>query len=356
MTKRDTRRRGLSACLLGLALFLVGCSNSNGQNSLDPHGKSARTVNNLFVPVAFVAVAIGALVLFGVVYGAIRYRARPGNENPRQVHGNTPLEIGWTIIPALILLVVAVPTVTTIFKLAKEPSGKPLRAVVTGKQWWWQVEYPHQKVVTANELHMIAGRPLRLELVSDNVIHSFWIPELAGKQDVVPGRTNKITLFADKPGRYYGQCAQYCGLSHANMRMRVIAQTQADFDTWIAGQQRGPAQPYTGKIAELTGAKYQCVNCHVFDDASKKPYGPNLTHVDSREAFAGDTYTLDHDNLLRWVTDAPSLVPMQSKECRLPPPATCVGMPSFTKNTPKGQPAMTRGDAEFIVRYLLGEQ
>ncbi len=362
MIDRDTRRRRwLPAVLLPtLALFLVSCSNDNGQNSLAPKGKSAHTINNLFGPVFWVAAVIGVAVLTATVAFAVVFRYRPGtNDSPKQTHGSTPLEIGWTILPALILAVVAVPTVKTIFDLAREPKGHVLDVTVTGKQWWWQVEYPDAHVVTASELHIPVGRPVRIDLRSPDVVHSFWIPELAGKQDVIPGRTQKLVLRTDRPGTYLGQCAEFCGLSHANMRMRVIAQTPADFDVWLRGQQQGPVQRYEGsEVARLTGEKYQCINCHTFDKSSQAVYGPNLTHVGSRTTFAGGSQELNRQNLTKWVMDAPSLVPMQSKDCRKgPAPAyTCVGMPSFTKNTPPDQPVMTRADADQIVSYLLGER
>lgn len=173
-------------------------------------------------------------MLVATVVIAIRFRYRPGkNENPKQIHGNTKLEIGWTILPALVLAVVAVPTVSTIFDLAKEPGPQALNVTVVGKQWWWQFNYPDQKIVTADELVIPAGRPVKVNLracegtgtaKTCNVIHSFWVPELNGKKDVVPGHDNWTTIEADKPGTFLGQCAEYCGLSreHALPRDREV--------------------------------------------------------------------------------------------------------------------------------------
>lgn len=371
--KGHRRRRGPVACAVtgavALALVLAGCStNENKQNSLNPQGKNAQMIYDLFIPVLIIAAVVGVLVLGATVIFALKFRHRPGkDDNPKQIHGSTPLEIGWTIVPALILAVIAVPTIATIFKIAQEPKGEVLHATVVGKQWWWQVQYDKQDkvsdtdidkvVVSANEIHMIAGVPFKIDLKSDNVIHSFWIPELGGKQDVVPGRSQHVTFYADKPGTYLGACAEYCGLSHANMRMRVIVQTKDEFNAWMAGQQEGPAQPWTGDIEKLTGTTFACTNCHVFDDSSKAPYGPNLTHLASRSTFAGGEYELNRKNLVDWILNAPSMIPMESKDCREPPPATCVGMPSFTKDTPKGDyPVMTRPQAEEIADYLLGEK
>jgi cytochrome c oxidase subunit 2 len=370
---RRERRRVPLTLLLGFALaivvFAAGCrSNENGQNSLEPAGKNAERIDNLFIPVLWLACIIGTLVVAATVVFALKFRHRAGkDDNPKQIHGSTPLEIGWTIIPALILAVVAVPTIATIFKIAEAPKGEVLELTVVGKQWWWEAEYKKQDkvestsidqtVVTANEIHMIAGVPLEIDLKSDNVIHSFWIPELGGKQDVIPGRKQHVTFYADKPGTYLGACTEYCGLSHANMRMRVIAQTRDDFNTWMAGQQQGPAHPWTGEIQDLTATKFACTNCHIFNDSTKVAYGPNLTHLASRTTFAGGEFELNRKNLVDWILNAPGMIPMESKDCRLPPPATCVGMPSFTENTPKGDyPVMTRTEAEQIADYLLQER
>ena len=165
------------------------------------------------------------------MFFAVKFRYREGkNDNPKQIHGNTRLEIGWTIVPALLLAVVAVPTISTIFSLADQSDASALEVTVVAKQWWWQFEYTDAKVVTADELIIPTGRNVHLKLKACeentcNVIHSFWVPELAGTRDVVPGRTNELTLSADEPGTFLGQCKEYCGLSHANMRFRVIAKT-----------------------------------------------------------------------------------------------------------------------------------
>ena len=375
MTRANTALLGASA------LALAACRGpDNGQNSLRPKGPAAETIDNLFVPVFIVSVVVGIFVLSAVLFVALRFRQRSGHpDNPKQIHGSTPLEIGWTIVPALILAVVAVFTIATIFDLAEEPKGDDVLEVRSiGKQWWWEFEYPDAEVVTANELVIPTGTPVRVNLTACddslpgecNVIHSFWVPELAGKQDVVPGRDQATTIEADEPGTYLGQCAEYCGLSHANMRFRVIAVTPDEFDAWLGDQQQNPAVPFqegpsddqqpAGPAQELVQAKYQCTNCHAFDDSSVGSYGPNLTHLASRETFASGDYELTRERLIEWLLDAPSLVPMQSEDCRKPgAPALaegegqCVGMPSFTKDTPEGMPVMTREDAEVIADYLL---
>jgi cytochrome c oxidase subunit 2 len=362
-----------------VSVVLAGCSGAknNRQNSLQPKGPAATKIDNLFTPVAIVAILVGIFILVATVYVALRFRHRPGNENPKQIHGNTRLELGWTIIPALILAVIAVPSVAAIFDLAKNPGPDALQVRVVGKQWWWEFHYPDAKVVTADELVIPAGRPVYLHLsacaskTDCNVIHSFWVPELAGKKDVVPGNDNKLTIEADEPGTYLGQCAEYCGLSHANMRFRVIAKSADGFDTWLTEQQQGPAQPVTVDVKQPDGTTktepagpaqdlmintFGCAGCHALADSSQATYGPNLTHLASRTVFASGSYKLDRANLVNWILDAPSMIPMESQGCRLPPgEGICVGMPSFTQNTPKGQPTMTRAQAEQIADFLLGQ-
>jgi cytochrome c oxidase subunit II len=367
------------ALTVAVSLILGGCSEAknNGQNSLQPKGHDAQKIDNLFWPILIIASVIGIAVIIATVYFALKFRFRTGkNDNPKQIHGNTRLEIGWTIVPALLLAVVAVPTISTIFDLADQSSPTALEVTVVGKQWWWQFQYTDAKVVTADELVIPAGRPVHLKLKACeadtcNVIHSFWVPELAGTRDVVPGRTNELTLTADHPGTFLGQCKEYCGLSHANMRFRVVAKTRGDFEQWVSEQQQGPAQPLlegegadakpAGPAQELIVTKYQCTNCHTFDDSSLVSYGPNLTHLASRDYFASATYELNKKNLVSWVMNAPSMIPMQTEDpkCRPSAVAGCVGMPSFIENVPTApnkQPKMSQSDAEQIADFLLEQK
>ncbi len=375
--RRSLGRRLVLVAVAAVALVLAGCSGvqNNGQNSLEPKSSQADKIYNLFTPIAMIAIAVGIAIIVATVVLAVKFRYRPGkNENPKQIHGNTKLEIGWTILPALLLAIIAVPTVATIFDLAQNPGPSALQVTVEGKQWWWQFSYPGAKVVTADEMVIPTGRDVFLHLtVCDgtgtaktcNVIHSFWVPELSGKKDVVPGQDNTLTISADKPGTYLGQCAEYCGLSHANMRFRVIAKSPADFQTWLNQQQRGPVNALdesdgstpAGPTQDLIVKTFQCTNCHVFDDSSKAAYGPNLTHLASRTTFASGTYPLDKTNLVNWVMNAPSMIPMSSQGCRLPPgQGICVGMPSFTENTPKGMQSMTKAQAQDIADFLLEQK
>jgi cytochrome c oxidase subunit 2 len=382
MTLRRSRgRRLVLVAVAALALVLAACSEvkNNGQNSMEPKGPEAQKIYNLFVPILIIAIIVGIAIIVATVTLALKFRYKKGsNENPKQIHGNTRLEIGWTVLPALLLAIIAVPTVATIFDLAQNPGPQALQVNVEGKQWWWQFSYPDAKVVTADELVIPAGRDVYVSLracdgVSStpdtcNVIHSFWVPELAGKKDVVPGQTNHLTLKADKPGTYLGQCAEYCGLSHANMRFRVIAKSASDFQQWLSEQQQGPVNPLfepdgttpAGPTQSLIVKTFQCTNCHTFDDSSKATYGPNLTHLASRTTFASGSYPLTKQNLTNWVRNAPSMIPMSSQDCRPAPPppgeGICVGMPSFIENTPPGEQSMTQQQAEDIADFLLEQK
>jgi cytochrome c oxidase subunit 2 len=350
-------RRAALVAAAGLAVVvLASCGERTGpdneQNALRPAGPDARKILDLTQPFFWIAVVIGAFVLFGTIYVAVRFRARPGDdEAPKQVHGNTILEVGWTIVPALILAVMAVPTVATIFDLAKDPTDpNTLRVTVTARQWWWQFHYDDaSNIETANELHIPAGTPVVLTLqgpppcsgencYDNGVIHSFWVPELGGKKDVVPGRSHFLRLEADEPGTYLGQCAEYCGLAHADMRVRVVAHTPAEFRAWQQRQQE-PLRPAVAAKFDEYNQQYGCLACHSAEPTKPGAAGPNLTHLGDRIGLAADKYRLTFDNLWKWVWDAPGRKPTGEFGQR---------MPSFKDR-------MTQDQAKEIACFLLTE-
>jgi cytochrome c oxidase subunit 2 len=306
----------LWALLPAIGLLLAACAKNAPQDSLSPEGPVAQRIDRLFTPVFWIAAAIFFLVEGLLVFAVVHYRARGDHEMPKQVHGNKRLEIGWTLAPALLLAGVAVPTLLTLVELDRKPVGA-LEITVTAKQWWWQYQYKDSGVVTANELHIPTGRPVLLSLVSEDVIHSFWVPKLAGKQDVVPGRTNHLTLSATKPGTYLGQCAEFCALSHANMRLRVIAQAPADFERWVAEQKApalSPADPLAVRgMSEFFGG--QCIQCHTISGltvdgkTAAATFGPNLTHFASRTTFGGATFDRTDQDLHEWLLDPQAAKP-----------------------------------------------
>jgi cytochrome c oxidase subunit 2 len=347
--KRPRTRLRVVALVGAIAMIAAGCGgNNNHQNSLHPDGPAAHTILNLFTPFFFIAVLIGIGVLTATILLPLKFRASEANQNPKQIHGNSTLEITWTIIPLLILTTMAIFTVPTIFKLAKVPKGPNVIHVdVMAHQWWWEYKYPKEDIYTANELHIPIGRPVVLSMTSDNVIHDFWVPELAGKKDVVPGQTNTEIIQATHAGTYLGQCAEYCGLAHADMRLRVVAESQAKYDAWVKGEQPALTPSQKSYVVKTLQTKYGCTNCHMFQGVSKAEVGPNLTHLASRSIFAGGKYDLTYDNLWRWVYDAPSRKPNACP--RLPQPNPCkVGMPSF-----KVSDDMTPAQAQAIAKFLL---
>jgi cytochrome c oxidase subunit II len=305
------RRLRLGVALPLLLLVATACAADAPMDSLDPEGPNARTIDNLINPVFIVAAVVFVLVEGMAVVFVWRYRHRDRAPDPVQIHGSTRLEVGWTLIPALILLAIAVPTIATIFKLARKPANA-LNVTVTAYQWWWQYDYPELGVRTINELHMPRGRPVELTLIGADVIHSFWIPKLGGKTDVVPGRANHMNLLGDKVGTYLGQCTEFCGLSHANMRMRAIVQAPNDFQAWVDAQRQPAAAPPTDGAAAQGASLFTtkgCSGCHTVRGVSNGEAGPDLTHVYSRTSFAGSMFEMNPANLRRWLRDPPGVKP-----------------------------------------------
>jgi cytochrome c oxidase subunit II len=352
------RRAATVGSLATFAILLASCGDSsgpeNGQNALRPKGPYADQILDLTKPFFWIAVVIGIGVVGGTIFVALRFRVKPGEERaPVQVHGHTLLEMSWTIIPALILLVMAVPTIATVFDLAERPRGPDVLNInVSARQWWWEYRYDDgTNIHTANEMHIPVGVPVVLTLegpplctgencYSNGVIHSFWIPELNGKKDVVPGRQHFLKLQADEPGEYGGQCAEYCGLAHADMRAKVIAHTPEDFRVWQQQQlDAQPAEFYREGVQDSNWSP-TCSSCHSFEPTQAGAVGPNLTNLADRKAFAGYIYETNFDNLWRWIHDAPSRKPMGDLEQH---------MPSFK------DVGMTEDQAKDIACFLLTE-
>lgn len=312
--------RGVALTFVAL---LTGCRADDPQNTLlGTKGPVADRLADLYWLVFWVAAVIFVLVTGLLLYIVFRYRARREGELPPQVHGNTRLEIAWTIAPALVLAVIAVPTISTLWELSRapDPAEDPLEVRVIAHQWWWEFQYPQYSnaqhpagvLVTAGELHIPVGRTVYATLESADIIHSFWIPKLAGKQDVTPGHVNHLTFRAREPGVYLGQCVEFCGISHANMRLRVIAQTPDRFEAWIRAQ-RAPAATPTGQAergAQLFQDARYCAACHtVTGTRAQMRIGPDLTHFASRSTFAGATFERTAENLTRWIKNPPAMKP-----------------------------------------------
>jgi len=232
---------------------------------------------------------------------------------PKQIHGNNRLELIWTIIPALILAGVAIPTVKAVVDLTTRPSGG-LEVKVTGHQWWFEFQYPDQDITTGTVLVIPVGTPVDLEMTSADVVHSFWVPRLAGKRDVIPGQTTYLKLQSDEIGEYWGQCAEFCGLGHANMRIRVQVVSQQDFDAWVADQEQPAVEPADGTPAAAGKDLFLnkgCTSCHVIDGVSDSAQvvAPNLTHIASRDVIAGGSLNFTEDDLKAWLANPPAMKP-----------------------------------------------
>lgn len=294
-----------------LGLFLVSCAENAPMDTLEPKGPVAEKIDNLIDPVFIVAGVVFVLVQFLCVYFVVKYRHRSDRPEPVQIHGNTKMEVAWTLAPAAVLLAIAVPTIGTIFDLSRTPDGS-LNVTVIARQYWWEYHYDDLGVVTANELHIPVDQPVSLRLEGRDVIHSFWVPSLAGKTDVVPGRVNTMYFEASEPGEYLGQCTEFCGLSHANMRLKAIAHPKAEFDQWVTNQLRPPPQPAEGTDAAeglVLFTQRGCGGCHTVEGVSTGAIAPNLSHFASRTTFAGAMFDNTERNLVTWLEDPPAVKP-----------------------------------------------
>jgi cytochrome c oxidase subunit 2 len=292
------------------ALSLTGCA-PTPQSALQPVGPVARIQLYLLQESLWIMLGVAAVVLGWVVYVMVRFREGTPGE-PSRITGNHKLELVWTIIPFILLGILAVPTVETGFYLEKPPAHTdPLVVKVIGHQYWWTFTYPSLGITTANELHIPTGRPIQFQLVTDDVIHAFWVPPLGGKTDLIPGRTNTMWLEADKPGRYPGQCANFCGVSHANMHFYVVAEPPAQFDAWANELKHPDSQPHS-TLAEK-GMKLfalYCSSCHTIAGTPFQGHvGPNLTALSLRQTIAAGVLTNTPANLALWIHDPQAVKP-----------------------------------------------
>ena len=382
---------------VGTAVVLAGCASNAPQDTWAPKGPNAQKIDTLQKPVFAVAGIIGVIVFAAVVYAVIKFRDR-GQPIPHQTHGNPALEITLTIIPALILAVVGVFTFRTVFDLSKTDDTEMI-INVTGQQWWWEYDYPVQNdygitqpIITSGQLVIPVGTKVMLRQTSRDVIHSYWIPALNGKRDAVPGRVHLNRLEADEPGIYAGQCTEFCGLSHANMRMEAIALSKEDFAKWVSNQLKPYASPMEATLAKEGETVFlnQCVRCHQVNGLKRADgtaviaapdenlvagAAPNLSHLMSRNTFAGAMFDLvtpkcradvwqsdsasfgakylagvsedclNQSDLRGWLRNAPEMKPMYANPALL----------ESTGGKYRGMPnlGLTESDIEKLVAYLL---
>lgn len=289
------------------ALLLAGCSvEQYPQSAVHPRSDYARDIQKLLEQQIFWVVVIFLVVQVLLIVAVMRFRARPGQPDPKPVHGNTALEIAWTVAPTIILAFVAVPTVMTIYKTQGAPPPDALRVKAIGHQWWWEFQYPDLGVTTGSDMHVPVGKPVLVEIETADVIHSFWFPAMGGKRDAIPGRTNRMFFTADSTGEYPGQCAELCGAQHANMKMNLFVHPPESFDAWVADQKALPAEPDSTSLAGLGKRIYSeqaCIGCHYIEGVSVGVLGPNLTKFAGRKTLAGGMYENTPENLARWLRE-----------------------------------------------------
>ncbi len=331
-TVRSVTNRSRLVRLSGVAVIAAvaaGCAQDAPQDTWAPDGPNAQKIHTLQWPVFAIAGVVGVIVFSVLGFAIWKYRDR-GQPIPEQTHGRPALEIGLTILPALILVGVAIPTVGVLMDLNKTDDTECV-INVTGQQWWWEVDYPVQDgcggisepIVTSGQMVIEAGTRVLVRGTSRDVIHSWWIPRLNGKRDMVPGRVHTVRLEADEPGIFAGQCTEFCGLSHANMRMEVIAMNSEDFAAWKANQLEAYTAPTEGSLAAEGESTFiaQCSRCHQVNGLSdaagelviSRPdqnvwsgAAPNLTNLMTRNTFAGASWDLLSEGCRPGVWDASS--------------------------------------------------
>jgi cytochrome c oxidase subunit II len=308
------KRGALLAAIIPLGVLLLsGCNITGGElmSANETRGDSAEAIWNLFVPIFWLSIVVFVLVQGLLIWAVIRFRRKPDSPIPPATHGNTNLEIAWTIVPALILAVILVPTVMTIADLADEPDDAYTVEVV-GLQWWWAFNYTEEGFSTGNVLHLPANRPIELRMTAADVIHSFYAPHLFGKQDVIPGRDTHIYFTADTPGEYFGQCFEFCGLQHANMKFRIEILEPAEFDAWVERRVAGAIEPEPG-TEEARGKEVffetACFACHAIDGVAQDGIeavgiaGPNLSNVGERRILGAGVLDNTPENMRAWIRD-----------------------------------------------------
>jgi cytochrome c oxidase subunit 2 len=327
MARSDQIRKLLSRAA-GIAILLAGgllaaslCFGAPGDPSpipsiFDPRSTPSKSIDHLSYFVLSITGLI-FLVVFGLLaYVVVKYRERPGNygREPAQVYGSTQIELAWTVIPVLIVVVLFLATARVIHSIQDAPKPETaVEVVAIGHQFWWEFRYPQLGVVTANELHIPISEPAHpvptfLTLLSADTDHSFWVPQLAGKTDLIPNRVNHMWMDPYQTGIFLGQCAQYCGTQHAKMLLRVYVDTREEFDRWAHQQQEVARNGATAgqRIFESTA----CVNCHAISGtATTGKFGPDLTHLMSRKTIAAGAAVNTRETLRLWIRNPDAIKP-----------------------------------------------
>jgi len=393
------RRAAAFGCTVAIAFLLAGCQEQYPNTTFEPNSEFGRQIDRLWSLMLYLGTGVFILVEAILIYTIWRYRTREGAGEPAQhVHGNTTLEIAWTVIPAVILVIIAIPTVRTIFRTQQNAPADGLQVQVIGHQWWWEFRYPQYGFVTANELYLPKGRAVNFELTTVDVLHSFWVPQLGGKRDLITNRKNYLWYTPDSgmaTTAWNGFCAEYCGDSHANMKFRAFTVSPDEFESWAAHQKSqaafgaratatdtspparvavsgyvfpreqmpdyavpktplGPvtfADGLTGDAARgmRTYSQSACIGCHRIagNPMSQSPIGPDLTHVGSRTTIGAGLYPNTPRHLARWIKNSKKMKPGS-----LMPP---LGKDEIDPKTGKKAITATLTDQQIadIVAYLM---
>lgn len=350
--------------LFAIMVLLSACTFEGPTMTIQYKSPENREIWGLYSLVWWLAVAVFVVVETMLFYSVIRFRRKPGHGLPRQVHGNNRLEVGWTIVPTLLLVLIAVPTVRTIINQSSPAPADAVHIRIIGHQFWWEVRYPDPAapgdptkdlVVTANEIHLPVNKTADFEITSHDVQHSFWVPLLGGKMDVYPNRTNYLKYTPDEVGKYFGQCAELCGTAHGFMKMYVFVEEQGTYDQWFAAQ-RGIAATAGGTTDDALIKKGQqlvtggaCATCHTINGTSLVgKVGPNLSHFGSRTTFSSAWVENNEANLKIWIHNPDDIKPGVTHLANEQIPATgdlYSRMPAF--------PNYTDEELTAIARYLL---
>jgi cytochrome c oxidase subunit 2 len=311
------RVAGVLVLLLGILLAAGLCMASPHDNPVpsifDPRSTNAQLLYRLSHFVLAITGVIFVVVSSLLAYVMVKFRNRATDvaREPAQVYGSTQIELAWTVIPILIVVVLFLSTARVIH--AVQDVAKPAKAVAVtaiGHQFWWEFRYPELGIVTANELHIPVGTPTYLKLLSADTDHSFWIPQLAGKTDLIPNRINEMWMDPHQVGIYLGQCAQYCGTQHAKMLLRASVESPEDFDAWVHAQKQPAIQDEKEAAGRRVFESTSCVNCHAVGGTNGTGrFGPDLTHLMSRRTIAAGAAENTNENLRLWIQNPDAIKP-----------------------------------------------
>jgi cytochrome c oxidase subunit II len=300
-----------------MSIVALGQGVHSAGNIFKPQATPAESVYHLSLLVLTVCAAIFLVVAGLLTFTIVRFRRRKDDgHEPAQVYGSNHIEVAWTVIPILIVFVLTMATARVVVAIQNKPAPKDaLQVTVIGHQWWWEFRYPDLGIVTANELHVPVSTATKpavtvLKLQSADVAHSFWVPQLSGKTDLIPNRTNSMWIDPRQEGTFLGNCAEYCGTQHANMLLRVIVQSSADFAKWAAAQRLSASHDARIEAARATFLSLSCVNCHTVSRTSAAgTFGPDLSHLMSRDTLGSGVIPNTPENLRAWIKDPQAIKP-----------------------------------------------